>query len=144
MLRLCVAVLSVALVGAAPAEDEEQAYRLVVHSTNPVSQIKSETVARLFLKKTRLWQDGRPAQPVDQSSTSSVRRAFSKQVLHLSIGEVRDYWMKQTLSSAEIPPPVRSGDSEILEFVRAEPGAVAYVSVSIDLPNDVKVVQVSR
>ena len=83
---------------------------VVVNSTNSVSELSSEDVARLFLKKVRTWPDGRMAAPVDQSSTSPVRAQFGKEILRLTLGEQKEYWMTQTLSGRELPPRALEGD----------------------------------
>jgi hypothetical protein len=69
--------------------------------------------------------------------------SFSRKVLGMSSGEIRDFWLKQTLSGGELAPTVRSTEQEILEFVKAEPGAISYVSAGTRLPVEVKAVTVT-
>ncbi len=129
----------------APAGDpgEPAGYRVVVHASNSVGQLSSEDVARLFLKKVRTWPDGRLAAPVDQSLTSPVRANFTREVLQLSIGAQKDYWLKQTLSGREVPPRALEGDAAVLTFVAAQQGAIAYVSQETPLPPGVRVLKVA-
>ena len=82
--------------------------------------------------------------PVDHSLVSPLRGAFSRRALRLSVGEVRDYWMKQTLSGGELAPSIRNSEREILELVRTEQGAISYVSSGTTLPADVKAVKVTQ
>jgi ABC-type phosphate transport system substrate-binding protein len=42
-----------------------------------------------------------------------------------------------------VPPPVRPSDSAVLDFVRATPGGIGYVSASASLPSGVKALAVS-
>ena len=115
---------------------------VVVNSTNSVNELSSEDVARLFLKKVRTWPDGRMAAPVDQSSTSPVRAQFGKEILRLSLGEQKEYWMAQTLSGRELPPRALEGDAAVLDFVGTQTGAIAYVSSGVSLPSTVKALKV--
>jgi ABC-type phosphate transport system substrate-binding protein len=99
-------------------------------------------VARIFLKRKREWNEGRPILPVDQSAASPTRGLFCREVLGMSLGEVRDYWTKIVLSGRDVPPPVQGGDANVMEFVRSQPGAIGYVSGEADLPSGVKAVEV--
>lgn len=129
----------------APAGDpgERSGYRVVVHASNSVGQLSPDDVARLFLKKVRTWPDGRMAAPVDQSITSAVRASFAREVLQLSVGAQKDYWLRQTLSGREVPPRALEGDAAVLDFVAAQQGAIAYVSQETPLPPGVRVLRVA-
>jgi ABC-type phosphate transport system substrate-binding protein len=120
----------------------ESGVAVVVNATNSVSELSSEEVARLFLKKVRTWPDGRMAAPVDQSSTSSVRAQFGKEILRLTLGQQKEYWMAQTLSGRELPPRALEGDAAVLDFVGTQTGAIAYVSGHAELPPTVKALKV--
>jgi ABC-type phosphate transport system substrate-binding protein len=122
----------------------ESEYRVVVNEANPTTSLRAADVARIFLKRRRQWNDGQAIQPVDQSVASSVRGAFSREVLDMSLGEVRDHWMKILLSGRDVPPLVRDGDADVLEFVLAQPGAIGYVSARTALPTGVRPVGVEQ
>jgi ABC-type phosphate transport system substrate-binding protein len=117
---------------------------LIANAANPASELSSDAVARFYLKKSRKWPDGRTVVPVDQSATSPVRTTFTREVLGRSMGEMRDYWLKQTLSGADVPPLTRGADSEVIEFVAQDAGAIAYVSAAATLPAGVKALRVAR
>lgn len=144
MTHCCLAVLlSLAgLGGPASPAGEPSRYLVVVHASNAVAQLSSEEVARLFLKKVRKWPDGRMAAPVDQSTTSPVRATFAREVLQLSLGAQKDYWMRQTLSGREVPPRALQDDGAVLEFVGTQQGAIAYVSEGTPLPPTVRALKV--
>jgi ABC-type phosphate transport system substrate-binding protein len=101
---------------------EREGFVVIVNASNETTEMSEDLVARIFLRKVRTWRSGKPAVPVDSSLVSPVRLSFSRKVLGMSSGEIRDYWMKQTLSGGELAPSVRSTEQEILEFVRAESG----------------------
>lgn len=133
-MRLAAAVIVMsAILGAsgAPAA-ENPAFVIVVAPSNPVTSIKRQELARLFLRKTSRWSDGREVAPVDQSVGSLVRSAFTRAVLSVEgmgqLSSVQAFWLQQVYSGRSAPPPVKPADSDIIAFVGANPGAVGYVS----------------
>lgn len=137
-------ILTSSLLTLPRSEAPTAAYQLVVNEANPTGSLRAADISRIFLKRRLQWGDGQAIQVVDQSVASSVRGAFSRGVLDMSLGEVRDYWMKVLLSGRGVPPLVRDGDADVLEFVLAEPGAIGYVSAETALPTGVKRVGVNR
>jgi ABC-type phosphate transport system substrate-binding protein len=135
---------SLALVSAAAlALGASGGFVVVVNDANPKSSIATADVARLFTKTVKRWDDGRPVEPIDQSFESPIRAQFSRAILGKTAGQVQEFWLRETYSGHEIPPPVRGTDAAVLEFVRANPGAVGYVSAGISLPSGVKVMTVT-
>ena len=132
------------LPGLGSARAADAGFVLIANPANPVSELSADTLARFYLKKSRKWPNGFSVTPVDQSATSSVRLAFTREVLGKTIGEMRDYWLKQTLSGADVPPVTRGSDADVIRFVAEEAGAVAYVSTEATLPSDVKALRVVR
>ena len=123
---------------------ESEGYVVIVNASNETSEMAAGLVARIFLRKVRQWRGGLVAVPVDQSLASPLRTGFSRQILGMTGGEVRAYWMKQTLSGGEIPPVVRSTERDVLEFVKTERGAISYVSAATKLPSEIKAVKVTQ
>jgi ABC-type phosphate transport system substrate-binding protein len=132
-MRIAVAVLAISAVsGISGTSAEDPSFVVVVASANPVSAIHRQELARIFLKKTSRWSDGRAVVPVDQSVGTPVREAFTRSVLAVEgmgqISAVQNFWLQQVYSGRNTPPPVKAADAEVLAFVEANPGAVGYVS----------------
>lgn len=129
-----VALLAATLAGPALASAEE--FKIVVSASNPLAAMKRQEIARLFLKKTTRWPDGKPVVPVDQSSQATVRAAFTREVLKAEglgqLSAVQRYWQEVLFSGRGTPPTVKSDDAEVLSFVLATPGAIGYVSGDAD------------
>jgi len=142
--RLPFAVLALAvgalLLGAARADD---GFVVVVHSTNVVTAMPRDQLARLFLRKVKRWPNGSAAEPVDLAPAAPARAAFTRTVLGKSIATVRAYWQQRLFSGAETPPPEKASEDDALAFVRAHPGAVAYVSTGVALPAGVRAVEIA-
>lgn len=135
---LVVATLAVAA-AAAPAAAQE--YKVVVNSANATSELSADVAMKLFLKQAAKFPNGTAAQPVDQAKGSGVRAAFSKSVLGRAVGAVESYWQQQIFSGKDVPPPSKASDDEVIAFVKANAGAIGYVSAGASTAG-VKVVDV--
>jgi ABC-type phosphate transport system substrate-binding protein len=111
----------------------EPAYRLVVNPANPVAALTRADAARLFLKKTAKWPNGWPVQVIDQERGSAVRQTFSRDVHQKEADAVVSFWQTVVFSGRDVPPPIAKSDAEVVAYVRANPGAVGYVSSATEL-----------
>ena len=138
---LATGALVVAVIGTAHATDS---FVVVVNASVAGTTVRRADLAAVFLKKAIRWGDGSPANPVDQSGTSHVRKDFSESVLHMPVMGVVQYWGKQLVSMASSvrPPTVKASDDEVLVYVAKTSGAVGYVSNGTALPPGVKAVTV--
>lgn len=70
--------------------------------------------------------------PVDNAA---VQSDFLEKVLSMDAGKYGALWIKKSFRAALEAPPVKSGDAEVISFVKKTRGAVGYVSTP---SNDVK------
>jgi protein TonB len=118
--------------------EAQEGYRVVVNAANPVSALSKSQMSKLFLDKAT-WDDGVVVSPVDQLPESTVRSAFSKEVLGAPVSSaIERMRLMRKVSGADMPPAVAS-DREVLAYVRLKPGAIGYVSLAADVTG-VKVV----
>ena len=123
------------------ARQASPSFKVVVNPAVSGRKIQRDALAQIFLGKAERWGDGRPIVPVDLSSTSAVREAFTERVLGMPIDGVKAYWMR-SVAARKRPPKTMASDLEVLTFVAAEPGAVGYVSETTPVPPTVRVVDV--
>ncbi|RKH13184.1 hypothetical protein D7V97_06345 [Corallococcus sp. CA053C] len=109
-------------------------YKVVVHPSNPVTEVSRSRLSQLFFKKSTQWDSGTTAMPVDLNDSSPVRAAFCDEVLKRSLPAVRAFWQQRIFSGRDVPPPELPSETEVLAFVRANPGAVGYVAVGTPTP----------
>lgn len=105
--------------------DAQTGYVVVVNDSNPISSISNTAVTELFLKKITKWDSGLKVQSVDQAPSRSVRESFTRAVHGKSVNSVRAYWQTMIFSGKSTPPPELDSDSQILEYVRQNSGAMA-------------------
>jgi hypothetical protein len=72
--------------------------------------------------------------PVDNSAAQAD---FLAKVLKMEAGKYSTAWIKKAFRDGLSAPAVKSGDAEVVEFVKRTPGAVGYVSAS---PSGVNVI----
>jgi len=73
--------------------------------------------------------------PVDNAA---VQEAFLAKVVKMDSAKYASSWTKKSFRDGLTPPALKSGDAEVIEFVKRTPGAVGYVSTS---PSNVSVIQ---
>jgi ABC-type phosphate transport system substrate-binding protein len=122
---------------AAAADD----FQVIVNAASPATEVERAEVARFFLRQSLKWSDGQAVLPVDQSSRSAVRDAFSRLVLKQPLPAVDTYWQRQIASGRALPPPVKTSDAEVLAYVAATPGAIGYVVGGLNLTPGVKLLR---
>lgn len=105
-----------------------QEFKIIVNSANPTTELSVDATSKLFLKQSTKFPGGTAAQPVDLAKASAVRAAFSKSVLGRPSSAVETYWQQQIFSGKDVPPPAKASDDDVIVFVKANPGAIGYVS----------------
>lgn len=108
------------------------AYKVVVSASNPVTTLTRREAAAIFLKKKTRWEAGGEIAPVDQSASSLVRAAFTREVLDSEglgrLSAVQTFWQQQLYSGRSTPPTIKTSDAEVVSFVAANREAIGYVS----------------
>jgi ABC-type phosphate transport system substrate-binding protein len=130
----------IVLTGATPAPAADD-FQVIVNAASAATEIERAEVARFFLRQSVKWSDGQAVLPVDQSSRSAVRDAFSRIVLKQPLPAVDTYWQRQIASGRALPPPVKTSDAEVLAYVAATPGAIGYVVGGLNLTPGVKLLR---
>ena len=134
------AMMIASVLAAAGSAPGAEGFQIVVHPSVEGSKISRSVLAEIYQKDVIRWGNDVRIRPVDQSSQTPVRRAFTQEILGRSLGEVQEYWTQRLAVDREMPPPTKASDEEVLAFVAAKKGAIGYVTAGIDLPPDVKVI----
>ena len=128
------------LIPSPPPGAQDAGFLVVVNAANPTTEMERSRVGKAFLKKLKRWEgpDKLAIEPVDQDEKSPVRTAFTQAVHAKKVSAIKSYWQRMIFSGRDVPPPELGSDQAVLEFVRAEKGAVGYVSPDADLGEGVK------
>lgn len=117
----------------------QQGFKLIVNAANPVDSITKDTANKLFLKKTKTWDNGDAVDPVDLTVSSDVRGRFSEVVLGRDANSIKSFWQRQIFSGRGTAPPEKDSESEVITYVRENRGAIGYVSAGTSVGAGVKV-----
>ncbi len=127
------AAIALALLFAGPAQPAEPGYVLIANANESANALDRKFVADAFLKKVTRWPDDQPIYPVDMVPASTVRRAFSEEVLDRSVSAVKSYWQQMIFSGRNVPGPELDGDDAVISYVAGHAGAIGYVSAGAHL-----------
>ena len=111
-----------------PASGWAAEYQVIVNANNPTDILTREQLGKMFLKKIVKWDTGIPILPVDQVPISPVRAAFTRIVHAKPASAIASYWQQQIFAGREVPPAEKAGDAAVIAFVKANPGAIGYIS----------------
>ena len=126
-----------------PDRAQSAEFVVVVNVENSVDSITVDQLSRMFLKKIRQWEGGRAIQLVEQRTAARVRRAFAQHVHRRPASALAAYWQQQIFSGRAVPPPERSTDREIVEYVRATTDAIGYVTPGTPLGAGVRPLRIT-
>jgi ABC-type phosphate transport system substrate-binding protein len=96
------------------------------------STLTKDELSDIYLLRTNAWDDGIRIIPVNRESGSDTRSAFSERILKQSQSALNTYWDKMHYQGMT-PPLIQESDLAVLSFVQKVPGAIGYVSSSIEL-----------
>lgn len=110
---------------------------IIAHSDVPVTRLSADELSSIYLLKTTVWNGGGNIVPVNREAASQVRTQFSDTVMHQPPNALSAYW-NQMHFKGKTPPLIQESDQAVLAFVQRVPGAVGYISASVQ-PQNVKV-----
>ncbi len=103
---------------------------IIVNANNPSGDITVEQVANIFLGKSRRLPDGTKVIPIDQLEGELPRAEFYDKVVQKSQSQLNSYWSRQIFTGKGQPPFAVTSDSEVLEFIAANPNMIGYVDLA--------------
>lgn len=102
---------------------QAQSVVVIANSGTPVA---AADVVEIFLGEKQFVGSTKIV-PVDNGP---MQDAFLSKVLSLDSGKYNAKWAKKSFREGLNPPAVKSGDLEVVEYVKRTPGAVGYVGSS--------------
>ena len=121
----------------APVQQEfsQEALSTVVVNVNVANETPLELgkkVRRYYLKYVIQWPKmDFDVTPVDYATHTPLRERFVTEAIGYNQDEMERYWIERGYQSSIIPPVVVDTEVEMLQYVKANPGAIGYVSAAI-------------
>jgi ABC-type phosphate transport system substrate-binding protein len=102
-----------------------------------LASLSMDELASIYLLKMTVWRGGGNIIPVNREASNPARTYFSDTVLRQPPNALAAYW-NQMHFKGKAPPLIQESDQAVLAFVQNVPGAVGYISASVQ-PQNVKV-----
>jgi len=122
----------VSLVLAWPAGAQDDAFKVIVHPTNPVTSVDRDFLRDAYLKKEIRWDHGELIRPVMLSQRHASAARFTQEVLAKSPSQLRAYWVQRIFTGRGTPPLEADSAASVAKNVLADVGAVGFVPIDFD------------
>lgn len=121
--------LSIALVLLilAPANlaGQESRMAVIVHLERR-TELSTDEVAQIYLRRKRFWNDGTPIVPLNLPSQAPLRTRFSRLVLQQTEPRLADYWNRLYYDGI-LPPATLASTEAVRRYVASDTNAIGYV-----------------
>jgi hypothetical protein len=103
---------------------------VIVNKENPVSTLSVSEVKLYWLRKIKKrWPDiNKNIRPVDYKSKNGIQAGFYDKVLSLSVTDVETYFTQKQYENAEKPQDKFASESDVINFVGSEIGAIGFIN----------------
>jgi hypothetical protein len=96
----------------------------VVVISNSGTSISAGEVKDVFLGEKQ-FAGSTKLVPVDNAA---LQESFLSKFMNMAGDKYNSMWTKKSFRDGLTPPAVKSGDADVIDFVKKTPGAVGYVS----------------
>lgn len=103
---------------------------VIVSSKSPVTTLRADQVADIFLGQIANFPGGAEAVALDQSIGSPERDEFYSKVTSKTRPLVKAYWTKMIFTGRGQPPKEVAGSAAIRKMVADNPGLIGYIDKS--------------
>lgn len=103
---------------------------VIVSARAPVTTMRPDQVADIFLSESNRFPDGSEATPVDQQIATAFRDEFYEKLTHRSPALMRAYWTKMIFTGRGQPPREAPGNAGVKKLVAENPGLIGYIDRS--------------
>lgn len=136
--RCCLAALLWCGVAGAQAAD----FVVIVSAKSPLSSMRAEQVAAIFLAQTGRFPGGEEAQALDLPLGSALRDDFYRSIAARSPALMKAHWSKMVFTGRGHPPRELPNSAAVRRMVADNPALIAYIDKSA-LDSSVKAIQVT-
>jgi ABC-type phosphate transport system substrate-binding protein len=103
---------------------------VIVSARAPVTALRTDQVADIFLSESNRFPDGSEAIAIDQNVRMPARAEFYDRVARRSPALMKAYWTKMVFTGRGQPPREVADDAAVRKLVAENPGMVGYIERS--------------
>ena len=104
-----------------------QEIQVVVNRQAELTELTQQQVLGLFLGRVRSFPNGKAVKAFDNEVSSDIRARFFETLTGKSISDIDAYWARLRYSGRASPPRELKDIDSILEAVRQNRDAIAYI-----------------
>ena len=105
---------------------------IIVNKENTISTLSESEVKLYWMRKIKKrWPDiNKNIRPADFKSKNAAQTTFYSKVLGLTAADVETYFTQKQYDNAEKPQDKFASESEMINFVGSEVGAIGFVNAA--------------
>ncbi len=127
--RLISRIIVMCLLGLAPVLCRADLY-VIINRDNAIEALSADQAERIFLLKSKRFENGNAAEPVNQPEGSRARNLFNSKVLKRNEQQLKYYWSRKMFSGSDKPPQALASDADVEAFVAGKAGGIGYVTTA--------------
>ncbi len=104
---------------------------VITHPDLGITSLDQSTLAAIFLRDMRVWQNKVPLRPLNLPPRSADRVAFDRAALNLDADRSAQFWIDKMIRGEATPPRQITNASLLRRVVEVVPGAIGYVPVKL-------------
>lgn len=114
-------------------------FAVIVSEDSKIKQISKKEISRIFLSKTKKLPNGLKAITVEPKE-KSYQEYFYKEVCSKTKKRLKKYWATMIFTGRGQPPKKMKDTKSIVDFVKNNVNAIAYIPLKDARKNDVRIV----
>ncbi len=103
---------------------------VVVSARAPVTALRADQVADLFMGEENRFPDGSEAIAIDQTIGTPLRNEFYDRVAHRTPALMKAYWTKMVFTGRGQPPREAASSAAVRKLVADNPAMIGYIERS--------------
>ncbi len=125
-----------------PASGHAIDIAVIVHQNNPLNEIFSRDLRRIFKQEKRHWADNRKVYIIMQEDGSSEKGLFVQKIFMMQPKVLKRYWLNKIVKGEILAfPKTLSSNDTVKRFVSQIDASIAYVNANA-VDESVKVLRV--
>jgi len=106
---------------------DSESIQIIVNAQSELTQLNRKQIMSLFLGRSTRFPNGKSTKAFDNKIGSALRDNFFEWLTRKSISDIDAYWARLRYSGRVYPPKVIDNLDDILETVRQNQSAIAYI-----------------
>ena len=136
---LSIRLFFIAIILLSPIAYADSYFAVIISKNSNIQEISKKDASRIFLSKTKKLPNGKRAITIEPNE-KSYQEVFYEKVCGKTRKQLKRYWATVLFTGKGQPPKKMKEIEDIIEFVKNNNNAIAYVPSALLTSNDVKTI----